>query len=85
MCIHLEPTQTIFSDTNTQMNSREQKKHFAPIFCVFVYPSRSWKNHSLRKTLGWRNTDFLGYNTLDALVHENLIGLRPNLSSTRRK
>ncbi len=48
------------------------KKSFTPIFCVFVYPSTSWKNHSLRKALGQRNTDFLGYNTLDALVHENL-------------
>ncbi len=24
------------------------KINFAPIFCVFVYPSTSWKNHSLR-------------------------------------
>ncbi len=59
------------------------KKNFSPNFCVFVYPSTSWKNH--RKTLGQRNTDFLGYDTLDALVHENSIGLRPDLSSNCQK
>ncbi len=32
MCIRLEPTKTIFPDTNTQTNSREQKKTSHPSF-----------------------------------------------------
>jgi hypothetical protein len=48
MCICLEPTKTIFPDTNTQTNSRK-KKNFAPIFCVFVYPSKAKKITALEK------------------------------------
>jgi hypothetical protein len=43
MCIHLEPTKTIFLDTNTQMNSREQKKTSHPSFvylCIRLWAEK---------------------------------------------
>ncbi len=79
MCICLEPTETIFPDTITQTNSRKQKKLCTHLLCICVSVYELKKS---QKTLGQRNTDFLGYYTLDALIHENLIGLRPDLSST---
>ena len=82
MCIRLKQKKTIFPDTNTQTNSREQKtSHPSFVYlCIHLWAEKTTALH--RKTLGRRNTDFLGYNTLDALVYKKIIHLRPDLSST---
>jgi hypothetical protein len=49
MCIHLEPTNTIFPDTNTQTNSREQKKTLHPSFVYLCIHLKLKKITTLEK------------------------------------
>ncbi len=55
MCIRLEPTKTIFPDTNTQTNSHEQKKTSHPSF-VYLCIHLKLKKTQPQKTFGSKGT-----------------------------
>ncbi len=66
------PDKSLFGNTNTQKTVAKEKslhteeKLSFVYFCIGVSGQR---NHSLRKTLGQRNTDLLGYDIVPYALH----------------
>jgi hypothetical protein len=80
MCIRLEPTKTIFPDTNTQMNSREQKKTSHPSFvylCIHLRAEKITEKPRAKGTLIFLDL-FIGQNRGQNFVHH--LGVKWRLS-----
>ncbi len=64
MVIFQCPTKTIFPDTNTQTNSREQKKPLHPSFVYLCIRVQAEKITALEKPWAEGTLIFLGYDTI---------------------